>query len=79
MKIETKFDIGQTVYTYNKYNDKVYELHITTIHIERYETRNYNSIVYGAKRKHDNFYTGYLEDDLFATREEAERKLKEMQ
>lgn len=76
--IVPKFKIGQTVYTFNKYNWCVYELKVISIHISKYENINFNSLSYSVKRLEDGFTCGYLEDDLFNTKEEAEAKLKEM-
>lgn len=76
--IVPKFKIGQMVYTYNKYQDCVYILDLISVHIERYETSKFNSLVYMAKRLKDGFISGYLEEDLFATREEAEQRLNEL-
>lgn len=77
--IVPKFKIGQEVYTYNKYQDCVYTLYIISIHIEQYETTEFDNLVYRARRLKDGFIGGYLEEELFATKEEAETKLKELQ
>lgn len=74
--IRPKFKIGQIVYTYNKYQDCVYILDLISVRIERYETPKFNSLVYLAKRLKDGFISGYSEEDLFATKEEAEERLK---
>lgn len=77
--IVPKFKIGQAVYTFNKYQDCVYTLYLISIHIEQYETTEFNNLVYRARRLEDGFVGGYLEEDLFATKEEALAKLKELQ
>lgn len=76
--IVPKFKIGQEVYTFNKYQDCVYTLYLISIHIEQYETTEFNNLVYRAIRLKDGFIGGYLEDELFATKEEAEAKLEEL-
>ena len=73
-----KFKIGQEVYSPNKYNYQVYKLKIISIHIMKHENTKYNSLSYMATRLKDNFNFGYLEEELFNTKEEAEEKLKEM-
>lgn len=76
--IEPKFKVGQIVYTYDKYQNCVYSLDIISIHIEKYENPIFSSLVYRAKRLKDSFIYGYLEDELFATKEEAKAKLMEV-
>ena len=74
-----KFKIGQTVYTFNEYNWCVYELKVISIHISKYENIDFNSLSYSVKRLKDGFTCGYLENDLFNTKEEAKAKLREIQ
>lgn len=76
-----KFQLGQTIFTPNKPNDCIYELKIVSIHTERSEfcDRKFNSLVYLAERIKDSYIGGYLEEDLFATEQEAQAKLKEVQ
>ena len=76
-----KFQLGQTIFTVNKPNECIYELKIVSIHIERSEfcDRKFNSLVYLAERIKDGFIGGYSEEDLFATEQEAQEKLKEIQ
>lgn len=72
MKIETKFDIGQEVYYIVNYFDLGNisgEVKIGFIDNIVYQG---NKIFYQVK----NIY--YAENYIFATREEAEKKLKEM-
>ena len=77
--IVPKFKVGQTVYTFNKNTERVYELYIKIIRIERNEIVNFNSLVYLAERLEDTLFYGYFEEELFATKEEAQAKLKELQ
>ena len=71
MKIETKFDIGQEVYYIDSWLEggeiftEIRPMIVREIKIEK------NKISYNS----DLYY--YPEDKLFATREEAEQKLKE--
>ena len=76
-----KFQLGQTIFTTNKPNECIYELKIVSIHIERSEfyDRKFNSLVYRAERIKDGYIGGYLEAELFATEQEAQEKLKEIQ
>ena len=76
-----KFQLGQTIFTPNKPKDCVYELKIVSIHIERSEfyDRKFNSLVYLAERIKDGYIGGYSETELFATEQEAQAKLKEIQ
>ena len=76
--IEPKFKIGQTIYTFNKYQNRVYTLYVVSIHIEQYETTEFNNLVYRTRRLEDGFIGGYLENELFATEEEAKAKLEEL-
>ena len=76
--IVPKFKIGQEVYTFNKYQDCVYTLYLISIHIEQYETTEFNNLVYRARRLQDGFIGGYLEEELFATKEDALAKLEEL-
>ena len=76
--IRPKFKIGQEVYTFNKYQDCVYTLYLISIHIEQYETTKFNNLVYRARRLKDGFISGYLEEELFTTKEEAQAKLEEI-
>ena len=81
MKIETKFNVGQTVwFTGNKYNgneNSLYEGKVESIHLiydgvrfEKEVCRVYNNIwCYG-------YYISVPDEYLFATKEEAEAKLK---
>lgn len=66
--IEPKFKIGQKVYIADKYFDKVYELKINSIRISRFKDKHFNSIS----------YDGHLEENLFATEEEAKSKLEDL-
>jgi len=77
--IVPKFKIGQEIYTFNKYQDCVYTLYLISIHIEQYETTEFNNLVYRARRLKDGFIGGYLEEEIFATKEEAQAKLQELQ
>ena len=76
-----KFQLGQTIFTPNRPNECIYELKIVSIHIERSEfyDRKSNSLVYRAERIKDGYIGGYLEAELFATEQEAQAKLKEIQ
>ena len=76
--IRPKFKIGQTVYTFNKNTECVYELCIKIIRIEINEISKFNSLVYLAERLEDGNFFGYFEVELFATKEEAIAKLKEL-
>lgn len=64
--IVPKFKVGQEVYIADTYFDKVYVLKISSISIFRREHYNHIS------------YDGHLEESLFATKEEAQAKFKEM-
>lgn len=77
--IRPKFKVGQTVYTFNKNTECVYELCIKIIRIEINEISQFNSLVYLAERLEDGNFFGYFEVELFATKEEAQAKLKELQ
>ena len=70
MKIETKFDIGQIVYRIDECFEEVRECTIRQIRIENPRYITYFS------RTDARF--GYCESELFATREEAEQKSKEI-
>ena len=76
-----KFQLGQTIFTANKPNECIYELKIVSIHIESSEfyDRKFNSLVYLAERIKDGYIGGYSEAELFATEQEAQAKLKEIQ
>lgn len=76
--IRPKFKVGQTVYTFNKNTECVYELCIKIIRIEINEISQFNSLVYLAERLEDGNFFGYFEVELFATKEEAIAKLKEL-
>lgn len=76
--IVPKFKVGQTVYTFNKNSECVYELCIKIIRIERNEISMFNSLVYLAERLEDGNFFGYFEVELFATKEQAEQRLKEL-
>ena len=76
--IRPKFKVGQTVYTFNKNTECVYELCIKIIRIEINEISKFNSLVYLAERLEDGNFFGYFEVELFATKEEAEQKLAEI-
>ena len=76
--IVPKFKVGQTVYTFNKNTECVYELCIKIIRIEINEISKFNSLVYLAERLEDGNFFGYFEAELFVTKEEAEAKLKEL-
>lgn len=69
MKIETKFEPNQEVYYIDRYI--IYEMKIFSIEI--YETNSLHIVRYG-----DANGKMFMEHQLFATREEAEAKLKEM-
>lgn len=77
--IRPKFKVGQTVYTFNKSTECVYELCIKIIRIEINEISKFNSLVYLAERLEDGNFFGYFEVELFATKEEAIAKLRELQ
>ena len=74
MKIETKFDIGQKVYAI--YHDRIYETKIGYIQVFNIDN---TLIIYYRYflNDSDELYASEA-DTLFATREEAEAKLKEM-
>ena len=76
--IRPKFKVGQTVYTFNKSTECVYELCIKIIRIEINEISKFNSLVYLAERLEDGNFFGYFEVELFATKAEAIAKLKEL-
>ena len=76
--IRPKFKVGQTVYTFNKNTERVYELCIKIIRIEINEISKFNSLVYLAERLEDGNFFGYFEVELFATKAEAIAKLKEL-
>lgn len=76
--IVPKFKVGQTVYTFNKNTECVYELCIKIIRIEINEISKFNSLVYLAERLEDGNFFGYFEVELFATKAEAIAKLKEL-
>lgn len=72
MKIETKFDIGQEVYVI--YNCCIFETKIGYIEVFKI----YNALIIRYRyflKGSDELYASE-EDALFATREEAEAKLK---
>ncbi len=73
MKIETKFDIGQEVYTIR--NHYIYKTNIEYIEIFKVG----NELIIGYKYYLPGSYETYLaeENELFITKEEAEQKLKE--
>lgn len=77
--VRPKFKVGQTVYTFNKNTECIYELCIKIIRIEINEISEFNSLVYLAERLEDGNFFGYFEVELFATKEEAEAKLEELQ
>lgn len=77
--IRPKFKVGQTVYTFNKNTECIYELCIKIIRIEINEISEFNSLVYLAERLEDGNFFGYFEVELFATKEEAIAKLQELQ
>lgn len=77
--IKLKFKIGQNVFTVNKYTECVEARRIDAIRVELHYIIKYNSLVYYARRLRDENIYGYMENELFATREEAELKLKEIQ
>ena len=76
--IRPKLKVGQTVYTFNKSTECVYELCIKIIRIEINEISKFNSLVYLAERLEDGNFFGYFEVELFATKAEAIAKLKEL-
>ena len=75
--IKLKFKIGQNVFTANKYTECVEARRIVSIRVELHYIIKYNSLVYYAGRLSDGNIYGFMEEELFATREEAEKKLKE--
>jgi cell division septum initiation protein DivIVA len=77
--IRPKFKVGQTVYTFNKNTECIYELCIKIIRIEINEISKFNSLVYLAERLEDGNFFGYFEVELFTTKEEAQAKLQELQ
>lgn len=76
--IRPNFKVGQTVYTFNKNTECVCELCIKIIRIEINEISKFNSLVYLAERLEDGNFFGYFEEEIFATKEEAQAKLKEL-
>ena len=74
MKIETKFDIGQKVYAI--YHDRIYKTKIGYIQV--FKIDNTLIIYYRYFLNDSDELYASEEDVLFATREEAEAKLKEM-
>ena len=70
MKIETKFEPNQEVY-YISYDKIIHKIKIFSIEI--YETNSLHIVKYGNVNGEL-----YDESSLFATREEAEQKLKEI-
>lgn len=72
MKIKTKFDIGQEVYYIDKNSMEIYQCFIEGIQILRIGIMYY---IY------DDYYLAekVYEENLFATRKEAEAKLKELE
>lgn len=76
--IRPKFKVGQTVYTFNKNTECIYELCINIIRIEINRISKFNSLVYLAERLEDGNFFGYFEVELFATKEEAQAKLEEL-
>ena len=77
MKIETKFDIGQEVYVIDNHKRRINIIPCKVISIQTNSSDSHTAV---------NYYciTGCLlfwseENKTFATKEEAEAKLKEMQ
>ena len=70
MKLETKFDIGQEVYRISDYLDDIISFEIKQIRISNIRIPEYYV-------NRDSKW-GYYESELFATKEEAEAKLKEI-
>jgi hypothetical protein len=66
--IVPKFKIGQEVYLADIYFDKVYGLKISSISISKFKDKHFNNIS----------YDGHLEESLFASKEEAEKRFKEL-
>lgn len=75
MKIETKFDIGQIVYTIR--NHYIYKTRVEYIEIFKVA----NELIVGYKYYLPGSYETYLAEDneLFVTKEEAEQRLKELE
>lgn len=72
MKIETKFDIGQKIYTIEhrevkEWNIRYIQCNASREHIHTFYEIENNGLIYVI-----------WEEELFATREEAEQKLKEI-
>lgn len=77
--IKLQFKIGQDVFTVNKYTECVEARRIEAIRVELHYIIKYNSLVYYARRLSDGNIYGFMDEELFATREEAEKRLKELQ
>lgn len=65
--IVPKYNINQIVYLADKYYNKVYEFKIATIYAKKSKDEHFDLIS----------YDGHLEENCYATREEAEQKLAE--
>ena len=75
MKIETKFDIGQDVYTI-RHNNSIYHTKIDIISL--IEINGEVCVFYYYDQPGSYAHCEEIEKNLFATREEAEAKLKEL-
>lgn len=76
MKIETKFDIGQEVYVIRE--NKIFKEKILNIGI--WSTSNTYDMQLDWQYRTEQCMAVYIDEkNIFATREEAEQKLKEMQ
>ena len=72
MKIETKFDIGQKIYTIEHREVKEWNIRSIQCNVGRENTHTFYEI------ESDGLIYVIWEEHLFSTREEAENKLKEM-
>ena len=82
MKIETKFNMGETVYTVTKpVENKKWEILTGIIASAKIFISNGSiEIKYYIECAFPQFYDDYYKQDvLFATKEEAEQKLKELE
>lgn len=95
MKIETKFDIGQKVYTIEQYYDYEHGAELD-IRLYGHTDKKHNEVkewyiksLVCVCNKEESFtvyeiesngliYSGYIDNRLFATREEAEQRLQEI-
>ena len=74
-----KFKLGQKVFTINKPNECIFELKIVAIRVTKHIEDKFNILVYDTERVKDKLIMGHFEEGLFATKQEAQEKLKEMQ